>query len=100
MTIADLIDDLVSANHILYNEGVVDGFGHVSVRHPESTDRYLLARSIAPAMVTREDIMEFDLASNAVGASGARPSLNVSYTAKAIARGPTSTQWSTATPRR
>jgi len=75
MTPADLIDDLVSANHILYNEGVVDGFGHVSVRHPERTDRYLLARSIAPAVVTREDIMEFDLASNAVGAPGARPYL-------------------------
>ena len=75
MTHPTLIDDLVLANHILYNEGVVDGFGHVSVRHPERPDRYLLARSIAPAVVTREDIMEFDLASNAVGATGARPYL-------------------------
>src|SRR5687767_13593096 len=75
MTLHPLIDDLVSANHILYNEGVVDGFGHVSVRHPERADRYLLARSIAPAVVTREDIMVFDLESNAVDASGARPYL-------------------------
>ena len=75
MTLAALIDDLVCANHILYNEGVVDGFGHVSVRHPDRPDRYLLARSLAPAVVTREDILEFDLDSNAVDASGARPYL-------------------------
>lgn len=73
--ITALIDDLVVANHILYNEGVVDGFGHVSVRHPERPDRYLLARSVAPAVVKREDIMEFDLESNAVDARGRRPYL-------------------------
>lgn len=75
MTLPTLIDDLVCANHILYNEGVVDGFGHVSVRHPERADRYFLARSIAPAVVTRADIMEFDLESDAVGARGPRPYL-------------------------
>jgi len=74
MTLAALIDDLVSANHILYNEGVVDGFGHVSVRHPERADRYFLARSIAPAVVKREDIMEFDLESDAIE-RGPRPYL-------------------------
>lgn len=74
MTLAALIDDLVSANHILYNEGVVDGFGHVSVRHPERADRYFLARSIAPAVVKREDIMEFDLESDPVE-RGSRPYL-------------------------
>src|SRR4051794_12497768 len=68
----ELIDDLVTANHILYNEGVVDGFGHVSARHPERPDRYFLARSIAPAVVKREDILEFDLDSNAIDARGAR----------------------------
>lgn len=72
---AALIDDLVAANHILYNEGVVDGFGHVSVRHPERPDRYLLSRSIAPAVVTRDDIMEFDLDSDAIDARGRRPYL-------------------------
>src|SRR5919106_1590454 len=75
MALEALVDDLVSANHILYNEGVVDGFGHVSVRHPERADRYLLARSIAPAVVRREDIMEFDLDSNAVDTRGGRPYL-------------------------
>lgn len=74
MTLAALIDDLVSANHILYNEGVVDGFGHVSVRHPDRADRYFLARSIAPAVVKREDIMEFDLESSPVE-RGPRPYL-------------------------
>ena len=58
------IDELVSANHILSHEGVVDGFGHVSVRHDGQPDRFLLARSIAPAMVTADDIMEFDLEAN------------------------------------
>ncbi len=66
----DIIEDLVTANHILYNEGVVDGFGHISVRHPTRPDRFLLARSIAPARVAAEDIMEFDLDGNAVDASG------------------------------
>ena len=56
-----LIDDLVAANHILYLEGVVDGFGHVSARHETDPGRFLLARSIAPAVVTAADIMEFDL---------------------------------------
>lgn len=74
MSLAALIDDLVCANHILYNEGVVDGFGHVSVRHPERADRYYLARSIAPAVVKRADIMEFDLASDPVE-PGPRPYL-------------------------
>jgi ribulose-5-phosphate 4-epimerase/fuculose-1-phosphate aldolase len=75
MALAALVDDLVTANHILYNEGVVDGFGHVSIRHPDDPGRYFLARSIAPAVVKREDILEFDLESNAVDARGARPYL-------------------------
>jgi ribulose-5-phosphate 4-epimerase/fuculose-1-phosphate aldolase len=72
---AALVDDLVYANRILYNEGVVDGFGHVSVRHPERPDRFLLSRSIAPALVTNEDIMEFDFAGSAIDARGRRPYL-------------------------
>jgi ribulose-5-phosphate 4-epimerase/fuculose-1-phosphate aldolase len=64
------IDELVAANHILFDQGVVDGFGHVSVRHPASGDRFLLARSIAPALVTPADIMEFDLDANPLDAGG------------------------------
>ena len=46
---------------------MVDGYGHVSLRHPNDANRYLLARSMAPALVTDADIMTFDLDSNALG---------------------------------
>ncbi|HEY4173801.1 MAG TPA: class II aldolase/adducin family protein [Rhodopila sp.] len=65
-----LLDDLVTANHILYDQGVVDGFGHVSVRHDKDPNRYLLARSMAPVLVTRDDIMEYDLDSVPVDPRG------------------------------
>lgn len=65
-----LMEDLVLANHILYQEGIVDAFGHVSVRHDRDPNRYLLARSVAPELVAAEDILEFDLDSNAVNARG------------------------------
>jgi len=57
---AGLIDDLVAANRILADQGVLDGFGHVSVRHDKDPRCFLLARSMAPALVTAADIMEFD----------------------------------------
>ncbi|MBC5784424.1 class II aldolase/adducin family protein [Ramlibacter sp. USB13] len=56
-----LVDDLVAANHILLDEGVLDAFGHVSVRHPGAPDRFLLARNMAPGQVRREDILQFAL---------------------------------------
>jgi len=56
-----LVEDLVAANRILYRQGVVDGFGHISVRHPAHADRFLMAASIAPGLVTKDDIMEFEL---------------------------------------
>jgi ribulose-5-phosphate 4-epimerase/fuculose-1-phosphate aldolase len=62
----ELIDDLVAANRILSDEGVVDGFGHVSARHPGDPSRFLLARSMAPGLVTADDIMEFDLDGHAL----------------------------------
>ena len=55
------LDDLVIANRILANEGVIDAFGHISIRHPRLPDRYFLARSRSPELVERGDIMEFDL---------------------------------------
>lgn len=67
---AGVIDELVAANHILFDQGVVDGFGHVSMRHPTVSDRFLLARSIAPALVTAADIMEFGLDGNPLDAGG------------------------------
>jgi len=60
-----ILDDLVDANHILYAQSVVDGFGHVSMRHPENPERFLIARSMAPALVTAPDIVELDLDGNA-----------------------------------
>src|SRR5262245_45625464 len=65
-----LIEDLVAANRILAMEGVVDGMGHVSVRHNRDPNRYLLSRARAPALVTPEDILEFDLDSNPVDLRG------------------------------
>jgi ribulose-5-phosphate 4-epimerase/fuculose-1-phosphate aldolase len=64
------IEDLVAASRILAAEGVLDGYGHVSMRHPGQPDRYLLSRSLAPALVTADDIMELDLESNPVDARG------------------------------
>jgi len=65
-----LIEDLVAGNRILYDQGVVDGFGHISVRHDKDPGHYLLSRSMAPALVTADDIMEYDLDSNPVDARG------------------------------
>ncbi len=67
---ASLIADLAAASRILAAHGVVDGFGHVSLRHPEAPGRYLMARSVAPALVTPDDIIEYDLDSNPVNANG------------------------------
>jgi HCOMODA/2-hydroxy-3-carboxy-muconic semialdehyde decarboxylase len=55
---------------VLADLGVVDGFGHVSVRHDKDPNRYLMARSMAPALVQAEDILEYDLDSNAIDARG------------------------------
>jgi HCOMODA/2-hydroxy-3-carboxy-muconic semialdehyde decarboxylase len=60
-------DDLVLANRILYARGVVDGFGHVSIRDPRDPGRFLLARNMAPALVTADDIMTFTLDGTAIG---------------------------------
>lgn len=70
-----LIDDLVSANHILFKEGVVDGFGHVSVRDERDPERFLLSRSIAPATVTARDVMEFGMDAEPINPRGRRPYL-------------------------
>jgi HCOMODA/2-hydroxy-3-carboxy-muconic semialdehyde decarboxylase len=65
-----LIADLVTANHILFDQGVVDAFGHISVRHDKRPDHYLLARNMAPGSVAASDILEFDQDSNPVNAGG------------------------------
>jgi ribulose-5-phosphate 4-epimerase/fuculose-1-phosphate aldolase len=65
-----LVEDIVVGSRILADFGVVDGFGHVSARHPANPNRFLMSRSLAPALVTADDIMEFDLDGNAVDARG------------------------------
>jgi ribulose-5-phosphate 4-epimerase/fuculose-1-phosphate aldolase len=60
------VEELVIANRILADRGIIDAYGHASMRHPGNPNRYLMARAIAPALVTAEDVMEFDLDSNPV----------------------------------
>src|ERR1700748_2458489 len=64
----ELLDDLALGSRILAEFGVVDAFGHVSARSPANPSHFLMSRSLAPALVTADDIMEFDADGNA-GAS-------------------------------
>jgi HCOMODA/2-hydroxy-3-carboxy-muconic semialdehyde decarboxylase len=65
-----LIEDLVAANRILHQQGVNDAFGHVSVRHNADPNRFFLARSLSPDLVTADDLIEYDLESNPVNLKG------------------------------
>jgi len=67
-----LIEDLVAANRILATLEIVDGYGHVSVRHDKDPKRYLIARSLAPESVTANDILELDLDSKPVNGGDAK----------------------------
>jgi ribulose-5-phosphate 4-epimerase/fuculose-1-phosphate aldolase len=69
---SELVGKLVAANRILYQQGVVDGFGHASVRHDKSPVHFLLARNMAPGLVRRDDIVTFDLDGAALNADGRR----------------------------
>ena len=60
------IEELVIANHILYDQNAVDGYGHISVRNPANPNTFFLARSIAPSSVKVEDIIEFDMSGKAL----------------------------------
>jgi HCOMODA/2-hydroxy-3-carboxy-muconic semialdehyde decarboxylase len=71
----DLIEDVVAANRILAAENVVDAFGHVSARHPENPDHYLIARALPPELITAEDIMEIALDGEVVGGDTRKPYL-------------------------
>ena len=64
------IADLVLANHILADQNVLDGFGHVSVRSAKNPNHYFISRSRAPAMVSADDIMEYDFDDHAIDARG------------------------------
>src|ERR1700760_3488104 len=66
------IADVVAANHILADQGVVDGYGHVSIRDPADPTHFLLARSTAPELVTAADVIVHDLDGNAVTPTSAK----------------------------
>jgi ribulose-5-phosphate 4-epimerase/fuculose-1-phosphate aldolase len=83
MSLDTVIDDLVVANHILVNEGVLDGFGHISVRHPDNPNWLLIARSMAPALVQAADIVICNLDGEVLNADGS-PSNMVSYVERYI----------------
>ncbi|MGI9568794.1 MAG: class II aldolase/adducin family protein [Desulfobulbia bacterium] len=55
------LKDLITANHILARENVVDAFGHVSIRDPDKQNRYIMSRSRSPELVELADLMEFSL---------------------------------------
>jgi ribulose-5-phosphate 4-epimerase/fuculose-1-phosphate aldolase len=57
-----IIDDLVMGNRILYDQGVVDGYGHISARDPRNPERFLMSRARAPGLVVADDIVEFGVA--------------------------------------
>jgi HCOMODA/2-hydroxy-3-carboxy-muconic semialdehyde decarboxylase len=69
------IRDLVTANHILANENVVDAYGHVSIRHPENPERFLLSCSRSPEFVDVDDILEFGFDGQPIAVGGKKPYL-------------------------
>lgn len=64
---ADGPDELVLANHIVANEGIVDAFGHVSIRESEDRDAFVISRSLSPARVQRDDLQWLDLDRSVIG---------------------------------
>jgi ribulose-5-phosphate 4-epimerase/fuculose-1-phosphate aldolase len=68
--VAAVTEDIVIGSRILAELGVLDAFGHVTARHPTNPNHFLMSRSLAPALVTADDIMEFDLDGNPVDARG------------------------------
>lgn len=74
-TLESFLEEIVTANRILAHEGVVDSFGHVSARHPDNPNRFLLSRARAPERIEAADIMEFTFEGDPVDARGRAPYL-------------------------
>jgi ribulose-5-phosphate 4-epimerase/fuculose-1-phosphate aldolase len=70
-----ILEEIVTANRVLANEGIVDSFGHVSARHPDKPDHYLLSRARAPERIERDDIVEYTLDGTAIDERGRAPYL-------------------------
>lgn len=73
MALEEALEELVTANRILAREGVVDSFGHVSIRHPEHPGRFIMSRARAPEVVELEDLITFDLDGTPIDADGRKP---------------------------
>ena len=72
---SELVGKLVIANRILYDQGVVDGLGHISVRHDSAPNVFLLSCSRAPGLVVHKDIVCYDLDGNSLTPNAERPYL-------------------------
>jgi ribulose-5-phosphate 4-epimerase/fuculose-1-phosphate aldolase len=70
-----VVEELVTANRVLANEGIVDSFGHVSARHPDKPDHYLLSRARAPERIELTDIVEYTLAGEPIDNNAPAPYL-------------------------
>ena len=70
-----ILEELVTANRILANEGIVDSFGHVSARNPDNPQHYLLSRARAPERIERDDIVEYTFDGTAIDERGRAPYL-------------------------
>ena len=71
----DALEELVTANRILASQGIVDSYGHVTIRNPDNPEHYFMSRARAPERVEIGDIMEFTLEGDPVDAKGRRPYL-------------------------
>jgi ribulose-5-phosphate 4-epimerase/fuculose-1-phosphate aldolase len=69
----NFLQDLVIAYRLLAEHGIIDAYGHVSIRSPDNPSRFWMARSVAPELVTEADMMEFDMESEPVDAQGRSP---------------------------
>jgi HCOMODA/2-hydroxy-3-carboxy-muconic semialdehyde decarboxylase len=70
-----VVEELVTANRVLANEGIVDSFGHVSARHPDNAKHFLLSRARAPERIERNDIVEYTLEGEAIDKNAPAPYL-------------------------
>lgn len=68
-----VLDDLAAASRILADQGVFDAAGHVSMRHPDKPGRFLMSRSLAPALVTPDDILELTVEGESCDSQGRAP---------------------------
>ncbi|HEX3868187.1 MAG TPA: class II aldolase/adducin family protein, partial [Gemmatimonadaceae bacterium] len=62
----ELVEDLLIGNQILFKYGVVDAFGHLSVRHDKDPEKYVMSRHLAPVLVTEKDLLTYDLDSQPI----------------------------------